>query len=85
MLTPRVLKVEPLQDYRLYLKFKNGKEGTFDVRLYIKGSWFGELSDPTYFRQVRVTEQGIELPNEQDIAPHELYDDLVVSKGQLGA
>lgn len=52
---------------------------------YIKGSCFGELSDETYFRQVRVTEQGIEWPNEQDIAPHELYDDLVVSKGQLGA
>lgn len=85
MLTPRVLKVEPLQDYQLYLKFEDGKEGTFDVMPYIKGSWFGELSDPTYFRQVRVSEQGIEWPNEQDIAPHELYDDLVVSKGQLGA
>ncbi len=52
---------------------------------YIKGRWFGELSDPTYFSQVRVSEQGIKWPNEQDIAPHELYDDLVVSKGQLGA
>ncbi|WP_414732097.1 hypothetical protein [Acetobacterium carbinolicum] len=39
---------------------KDGKEGTFDVMPYIKGSWFGELSDPTYFSQVRVTEQGIE-------------------------
>lgn len=85
MLTPRLLKVEPLKDYRLYLKFEDEKEGIFDVMPYIKGSWFGELSDPAYFRQVRVTEQGIEWPNEQDIAPHELYDDLVVSKEQFGA
>ncbi|MGV8905512.1 MAG: DUF2442 domain-containing protein [Acetobacterium sp.] len=77
MLTPRVLKVEPLNCYRLYLKFEDGKEGSFDVTPYIKGSWFGELSDLKYFKQVRVTDYGIEWPNEQDIAPHELYDDLV--------
>lgn len=85
MLTPRVLKVEPIDGYRLFLKFEDGKEGLFDVNPYIKGSWFGELFDPEYFKQVRVSEYGIEWPNEQDIAPHELYDDLIVLKGQLGA
>jgi hypothetical protein len=85
MLTPRVLKVEPLDDSRLLLVFEDGKEGIFDVKPYIKGTWFGQLSVPDYFKQVHVSEYGIEWPDEQDIAPHELYDDLEVSGNQVSA
>ncbi len=68
--------VKPLEDYKLFLSFSNGEKKIFDVHPYITGSWMGSLQDEAYFRQVRIhpiLKDTVMWPDEQDIAPHELY------------
>lgn len=76
MLQPRILEVEPMEAYKLWLKYETGEVRIFDVSPYIEGDWYGELADKAYFRTVRVIPggSGIEWNNGQDIAPHELYE-----------
>ncbi|WP_206811096.1 DUF2442 domain-containing protein [Paradesulfitobacterium ferrireducens] len=76
MLQPRILKVEPMEAYKLRLKYETGEVRIFDVSPYIEGDWYGELADRDYFQTVRVVPggSGIEWINGQDIAPHELYE-----------
>jgi hypothetical protein len=75
-LQPKILKVEPLDEYRINVTFETGEKSDFDVKPYIKGTWFGMLSDPSYFKRVSALPDGsgIEWPEGQDIAPHELYE-----------
>ena len=76
MLQPRILSVEAMPDMKLLLKYETGETKQFDVRPYASGSWYEELKDESYFSQVRLLPDGtgIEWPDGQDIAPHELYD-----------
>ena len=85
MLQPNLIKVQAEDDYMLRLWYETGEEKLFDVnpyleRPFIEGTWFGELLDKEYFKQVQVMPDGYGLfwPHEQDIAPHELYDDSVL-------
>ena len=74
MLQPRVTSVARLPDFTLKVSFDNGVSGIVDVRPYIRGSWYGRLADPAYFRTVHTSDGGIQWADGQDIAPHELYD-----------
>ena len=68
--------VAPLDGHRLLLEFSTGERKVFDVAPYICGSWMGKLADDAYFRQVRIhplLPDTVMWPEEQDIAPHELY------------
>jgi len=73
MLRPIPIKVNPIADYKLNLTFDNGVNKVFDVKPYIKGSWYGELKDLNYFNRVKTNGYSIEWPNGQDICPDELY------------
>ncbi|MBO4704458.1 MAG: DUF2442 domain-containing protein [Spirochaetaceae bacterium] len=73
MLRPTVTKVFPKNDYFLLLEFDNGEQKEFDVKPYIKGSWFGKLNDTTYFKTVRTNGFNVEWPDGQDICPDDLY------------
>jgi len=76
MLQPKMLRVIPRENYHLELHYITGEKKLFDANWYIKGPWFGELHDPSYFSAVRLLPDGhhIEWPNGQDLAPHELYE-----------
>ena len=76
MLQPAIVQVQTGQDYTLLLRYASGERRRFDARPYIRGSWFGKLRNLDYFRTVRVAPggHGIEWPEGQDIAPHELYE-----------
>jgi hypothetical protein len=76
MLQPRLIKIEPGFDYKLKLHYESGEEKLFDVSPYISGDWYGQLKDKAYFKTVHLISHGtgIEWPNGQDIAPHELYE-----------
>lgn len=79
MLQPRILSVTPKENYKLQLQYETGETKLFDVSPYIRGSWFGELKEKSYFQSVRLLPDGIgiEWSNGQDIAPHELYENSV--------
>lgn len=76
MLQPRLKKVEPLDDLKLRLTYETGEVKIFDVAPYADGSWYGRLKDKRYFDLVQMLPGGvgIEWPEGQDIAPHELYE-----------
>lgn len=76
MLQPRLLAVHPVHPFSLRLEYETGESKLFDASPYIRGSWFGRLADPSYFASVSLLPNGtgIEWPEGQDIAPHELYE-----------
>ncbi|MCL1893026.1 MAG: DUF2442 domain-containing protein [Holophagaceae bacterium] len=70
----KILHAEPMPDYMLKLSFDTGESKIFNVRPYIRGSWYGELNCPNYFRQVKPSGISVEWPHGQDLDPSELYD-----------
>ena len=54
MLRPTATKVVPTSDYQLIVTFDNGEKRCFDVKPYIEGSWYSNLTDPGYFSVVSV-------------------------------
>ena len=82
MLQPRLTKVEPKSQMKLQLFYETGEVKIFDVAPYATGSWYGQLNDVGYFNAVQMLPggAGIEWPEGQDIAPHELYENSVTVK-----
>ena len=78
MLQPRLTAVQAMHSLTLRLEYETGEVKLFDVAPYATGSlvWAVEGS-VTYFSTVRLLPNGagIEWPEGQDIAPHELYED----------
>ena len=75
MLRPCAVTVSAMPDYQLLVGFGNGECRIFDVKPYIKGEWFGKLSDIAYFHQVMIAGLSVEWPDGQDICPDRLYED----------
>ena len=71
--SPKVIKVEPLEYYQLRLTFSNGEVRRFDVTPYLEKGIFTELQNIEYFQQVKLCFGGIQWPNEQDFSPDTLY------------
>ena len=81
MLRPTVIKVIPCDNYNLSLEFDNGEIKSFDVKPYIKGSWYGKLSNKPYFSAVKPNGFNIEWPDGQDICPDDLYFNSIKISG----
>jgi len=73
---PKLINVEPLDNYKIKICYENGEKKLFDVLPYISGKWYEELFNNDYFKSVHLVSngKGIEWENGQDIAPHELYE-----------
>ena len=80
MLRPTAVEVTPLENYNLLVKFDNGEKKLFDVKPYISGSWYGELSSQSYFKAVSVNGFTVVWPNGQDICPDDLYYSAINEK-----
>jgi hypothetical protein len=76
MLTPKIIGIEVLDDYKVKLNYETGEIKLFNVLPYISGAWYEELNNYSYFKTVHIISNGsgIEWEHGQDIAPHELYD-----------
>ena len=73
MMRPTAVFVEPVENYQLMVEFDNGEKKKFDVKPYIQGSFYGQLSDPAYFKSVKTNGFSVEWENGQDLCPDELY------------
>jgi hypothetical protein len=74
---PRTISVQPLQGYRLAVRFDDGTEGVIEMQDRLFGPVFEPLQDLTVFSQVAVDEFGaIAWPNGADLAPDALYERL---------
>ncbi len=70
----KLINVTPLEDYKLLIEYENFEKRIFDVKPYISGSWYGMLSDKSFFKTVHISGKTVEWADGQDIAPHELYE-----------
>lgn len=74
---PRVISVQPLEDFRLAVRFDDGTEGVIEMHDRLFGPVFEPLCDPAMFQQVFVDEFGaIAWPNGADLAPDALHERL---------
>lgn len=73
MLRPTATSVRAKENYMLEVTFDNGETKVFDVKLYIKGSWYGQLEDEAYFCVVTTDGYTVVWPDGQDLCPDELY------------
>ncbi len=72
---PRVAEVKPLQCYRLWLRFYDGKVGVIDLINELWGPMFEPLKDTALFMQAMVDPEleTVIWPNGADLAPEFLY------------
>jgi hypothetical protein len=66
-----VIEVEPLGDFRLRIKFDDGRAGDHDFADLMKepGSMLDPLRDPTYFARVYLDYGALTWPNGYDMCP----------------
>jgi len=72
----RVLDVNPLEGYKLRLRFQDGAEGIVDIAALMPlDGVFAPLRDRLFFEQVRVDQESgaITWPGNLDLDPYTLY------------
>ena len=72
-----VKSVKSLDNYMLFLTFKNNEQRYYDLKPLLNTGVFKSLKDPAMFNSVRVCFDSISWANHVDIAPETLYMDSV--------
>lgn len=72
----RVVAAKYIKDYRVWLKFNNGRSGEIDLACEIWGEVFEPLKDLNYFKNFKVERSTISWKNGADLAPEFLYEML---------
>ncbi len=72
-MNPKVLNVEPTDDYQLVVTFENGEKKKVDISPYLEKGVFRELKKVNYFKRVSVSFGSVMWPNEQDLSYDTLY------------
>jgi len=81
-----ITKLEVLDNKKIYFKFTDGTEKTIDFTPFIGEDKLSKpLSDPEYFRKVKLYEQGrgIYWPNDFDFCPDFLRQYQTEEKEEL--
>lgn len=71
---PALLRAEYRGDYKVYLMFHDGTEGTIDLADWLEGPIFEPLRDQIFFQRFFVEAGTLVWPNGADIAPETLYE-----------
>lgn len=74
IIEPRPIEVKALQNYLIYIKFKNGEEKIYDMKEDLKHPFYKKLKEVRYFKNVKVSGINIEWKTGEDIAPENLYN-----------
>lgn len=72
-MTPDVVSVKPLPDYRLEADFANGEKRMFDMRPYLGFPAFAPLAEGSLFMKARVVLGTVAWSDDIDISPDTLY------------
>jgi hypothetical protein len=73
-----VVKVRPMEAFRLWVQFSDGREGIADLsKLATRtGPMVEPLKDPAFFRRVFIESGAQTWPNGYDYAPSALYAEM---------
>jgi len=70
-----VIDAKYIQDYRVWLKFNNGKFGEIDLAEEISwGEVFEPLKNVNYFKNFKIENDTLSWENGADLAPESLYE-----------
>ena len=74
----RVCKVEALASFRFYVQFEDGTEGIVDMAKFLERDCgvFKVLRDVEIFNAAHVEHGAVTWPNELDLAPDRMHDEL---------
>lgn len=75
----RLLKVTPLPNYKLKVEFIDGVHGLVDLSQRVvspTAGVFASLKDPSLFNKVCIIYGVATWPNEIDLAPDVMYDEI---------
>ncbi len=77
---PHVIEAKYKGEYRIWLKFNDGSEGTVDLQDRLFGEMFEPLKDKKKFKSFRIDPELETLvwPNGADLAPEFLREHLFV-------
>ena len=71
---PKAIEVKALENYRLWVRFDDGVEGTVDLSQFVGKGVFRDWVDPQRFASVRVGPNGeLAWGDEIDLCPDALY------------
>jgi hypothetical protein len=73
LMTPNVIQVTVLQDYKLQVHFENGELKIFDMSSYLQYPAFSDLSYDNLFARAKVLNGTVVWTDEIDISPDTLY------------
>jgi hypothetical protein len=69
-----VIEVQPADEFRLFLRFKDGVSGVVDLSSYAGRGVFSAWHEPGFFQKVKITHVGaLEWPTGIDLCPDALY------------
>jgi hypothetical protein len=73
MMNPKVIKVEPKQNYMLNLWFANGEQRRFDMKPYLDFEVFQALKDLKVFNSANTFLGSVTWSNNSDLSYDTLY------------
>ena len=71
---PVVVRAEYRGDFKIWVEFSDGVEGTIDFSEWLVGPVFEPLKDPAYFARFFIDGGTVVWPNGADIAPETLHE-----------
>jgi len=77
---PHVVYAKYVSDYKIYLVFQDGKNGTVNLEKFLKGEVFEPLKDKNKFSDFHLDGFTVAWDNQADIAPETLYEEVLNNK-----
>ncbi len=71
---PKPLEARALQNYLIYIKFKNGEEKIYDMKKDLEHPFYKKLKEIDNFKRIKISGINIEWETGEDIAPENLYN-----------
>jgi Protein of unknown function (DUF2442) len=74
-MNPRIINVEPLENYKLKLKFTDNSIREFDMTPYLTYPAFEDLKEETLFKKASIFLGTVKWNEEIDMSPDTLFID----------
>jgi Protein of unknown function (DUF2442) len=74
-MNPRIINVEPLENYKLKLKFTDNSIREFDMKPYLTYPAFEDLKEDALFKKASIFLGTVKWNDEIDMSPDTLFMD----------
>ena len=74
-MNPRPVSVTPMEDYQLFITFRNGEQKIFDMKPLLSLPLYRPLADLSFFAKVQADGSCIYWDEDIDLCPDRAYTD----------